>query len=170
MIIGLAGYARSGKDTVAGLMTDYQRRAFADPIRETLMALDPLIGSNLHLSAAVKREGWEEAKNIYPEVRRLLQNMGTEVGRQIIDPDLWVKISMRDLRITDQVVFTDVRFKNEAEAIKMMGGNVWRINRPGVEALNSHSSENSMDGWNYDLILTNHGSIKDLRSQLPLTA
>ena len=168
MIIGLAGYARSGKDTVAGLMKDYERRAFADAIRDSLMALNPLVATDLHLSEVVKRQGWEGAKVTTPEIRRLLQAMGTEVGRQLIHPDLWVELAIKGLESSDRVIFTDVRFINEAKAIKRLGGSVWRVNRPGVDALNSHPSETSMDQFAFDLVISNYGTIEDLKSQLPL--
>lgn len=167
MIIGLAGYARSGKDTVAGLMKDYERRAFADPIRDSLMRLNPLVGDGQYLSDIVKRQGWEGAKITVPEVRRLLQSMGTEVGREMVHPDLWVQLSIKDLNAGDKVIFTDVRFPNEAKAIKRLGGTIWRVNRPGVEALNPHPSESSMDHFSYDLIINNYGTIDQLASQLP---
>lgn len=151
-------------------MKGFERRAFADPIRETLMRLNPLVATDTRLADVVKREGWDGAKVSNPEIRRLLQIMGTEVGREMVDPDLWVKLSIQDLAIGQNVVFTDVRFINEAIAIKKMGGSVWRINRPGIEALNSHPSETSMDRWVYDLVINNYGSMEELKSQLPFMA
>lgn len=168
MLIGLAGYARSGKDTVASMLGDYERKAFADPIRESLMALNPLLTPTEHLADVVKRQGWDEAKVNYPEVRRLMQVLGTEVGRRLIDPNIWVHLALRGIRPSDDVVFTDVRFQNEAIAIRNMGGQVWRVNRPGIEAVNSHSSETAMDGWKYDRVINNYGSLEELRSQLPV--
>ena len=168
MIIGLAGYARSGKDTVAALMKGYERRAFADEIRSCLMALNPLVATNEHLAEVVKRQGWDAAKVTSPEIRRLLQVMGTEVGREMIHPDLWVQLAIKDLESGDKVIFTDVRFVNEAKAIKRLGGSIWRVNRPGVEALNLHPSETSMDHFGYDLIINNYGTLEELKLQLPV--
>jgi len=166
LIIGLSGYARSGKDTVASLLPDYQRRAFADPMREALLRLNPLISSAMNVQEAVEIHGWDTAKTVFPEIRRLLQVLGTEVGRDMIHEDIWVKIATKDLNPGDLVIFADVRFPNEAQAIKDLDGQVWRINRPEVKAINPHSSESAMDHWPFDAWLDNSGSIEDLQAQI----
>ena len=74
MIIGLTGYARSGKDTVANYLVEhhgYTRVAFADAIRDALYELNPYIANNLRVAEVVDDYGWDIAKT-NPEVRRLL--------------------------------------------------------------------------------------------------
>lgn len=169
MIIGLSGYARSGKDSVAALMPHHSRRAFADKLREAIWRLDPLIidGPNhFRVRDIVASVGWENAKVQFPELRRLLQVFGTEIGRHMIDSDLWVKLATEDLEPGDNIVFTDVRFPNEATAIKALGGQVWRITRPGVVAFNDHASETSMESWSFDAVIENDGSLDDLRAKV----
>ena len=166
MIIGISGFARSGKDTVASLLPNYSRRAFADKLREAIWRLDPILKGGIRTQEVVNLLGWEKAKEDFVELRRLLQVMGTEVGRQMIDEDLWVKLATDELEPEDRVVFSDVRFSNEAAMIKALGGQVWRVNRPGVEALNSHISENAMTSWNFDLVIENDGTIEDLRQKV----
>jgi hypothetical protein len=97
MIIGLSGYAQTGKDTVASHLIknyDFRRVAFADPIRQALYRLNPLVEVGefraVHLQSPVDSMGWEEVKKISPETRRLLQILGTEVGREMFGPDFWV--------------------------------------------------------------------------------
>ena len=165
MIIGLSGYARSGKDTVAGLLPDYKRRAFADVLRDALYRLNPYLRGNFTVADLVDEYGWEVAKSDN-EVRRLLQVLGTEVGRKMIDNDVWVQIATRDILKEDDIVFTDVRFPNEAEAIKALGGTVWRIERPGIQAINGHASETAMDDWPFDATITNDGTLEDLQAQV----
>lgn len=167
MIVGLSGYARSGKDTVASLLPHHTRRAFADPMRDALYTLNPIIfDHHERVSDLVDRFGWDKAKVMFPELRRLLQVLGTEVGRQMIDEDVWVTMATRDLSPSDDIVFADVRFPNEAKAIKALGGTVWRINRPGNEPINAHSSETAMDDWAFDAILDNSGTLEDLLAQV----
>lgn len=167
MIVGLSGYARSGKDTVADLLRDHERRAFADAMREALYALNPIIKDGIRLHEALYEcKGWEVAKTAFPEIRRLLQVLGTEVGRQMIDEDVWVTMTTQDLKPTDDVVFADVRFPNEAQAIKDLGGQIWRVNRPGTHAINAHASESAMDNWPFDAIITNDGTLEDLMGQV----
>lgn len=162
MIVGLSGYARSGKDTVARCMEGYTRRAFADPMRDMMLVLNPIVHDSVRLADAVQRIGWEGAKCQYPEARRLLQAFGTDVGRNMIDDDLWVQVSARDLRGWEKIVFTDVRFPNEADAIRKIGGQVWRIERPGYGPVNGHSSETALDGYEFDATVVNDGSVEDL--------
>jgi dephospho-CoA kinase len=61
MIIGLTGYARTGKDTVASVLVKdfgFERIAFADPIRELLYELNPKV-NGIYLREMVEEHGWE---------------------------------------------------------------------------------------------------------------
>lgn len=171
-MIGLAGYAQSGKDTVGGILVEeygFERVAFADKLRACALALDPLIpyvshshNSRVRLSWLINAIGWEDAKVMYPEVRRLLQVLGTEVGRDLIYPNVWVDAVCRDLHPGVDYVFTDVRFPNEAERIQDMGGSVWRIDRTGTRPVNPHASETALDEWVYDYVVFNTGTLDNL--------
>lgn len=170
MIIGLSGVAQSGKDTLANILVEehgYRRIAFADKIRECLYTLNPLVDwitEPRYLQKYVDSIGWEEAKK-HPEIRRLLQIFGTEVGRNIIDSNLWIDMALGNLEPSDKVIITDVRYPDEAKEIRWMFGQIWRINRPGVEAINSHASETAMNDWKFDRVIDNDGSIDDLRAK-----
>jgi hypothetical protein len=59
-------------------------------------------------------------------------------------------------------IITDTRFPNEAEAIKKAGGIVIRINRPGVQPINPHPSETSLDDWEFDAVINNDGDVSDI--------
>ncbi len=59
-------------------------------------------------------------------------------------------------------VITDVRFPNEAQAIKEKGGYVIRIDRPGVKPINDHPSETSLDTWKFDYKIDNVSDIVSL--------
>jgi dephospho-CoA kinase len=170
-VIGLTGYAQTGKDTVGEILVrdhGFKRVAFADAVRECVYALDPSIpvfgrDNYRSLRDQVDKWGWEDTKK-NPAVRALLQRMGTEVGREIIDPDIWIKIAERkahDLRrLGYHVVFTDVRFFNEYEAIELFGGEVWRIERPGTGPVNAHVSDNI--NVPVDRIVRNDSTLDDL--------
>lgn len=165
MIIGLSGYCRSGKDTVAGMLVGlhgYEGRAFASPIREALLTLNPILESGHRINEIVQDYGWEVAKAKL-EVRRLLQVLGTEVGRNMFGQDFWVDQAIKGLFKEDYIVFTDCRFPNEAEAIRNLGGEVWRIIRPGVDAINAHPSEHALADYAFDRTIINDGSLDDLK-------
>lgn len=165
MIIGISGYARSGKNATAGMLVGlhgYEARAFAEPIKTALLTLNPILESGFRLNELVKDYGWEVAKSKL-EVRRLLQVFGTEIGRNMFGQDFWVDQAIKGLNSTDKIVFADCRFPNEADKIKQLGGDVWRITRPGVEAINSHPSEHALDSWAFDRVITNDGDLQDLK-------
>jgi hypothetical protein len=161
-VIGLSGYAQSGKDSVASILSEhgYRRRSFADPIRSALYTLDPMIDNFLSLREIVDKSGWDAAKS-YPEARRLLQQLGTEVGRDMLGQSTWIDIALRNL--PERTCFTDVRFVDEADAIRALGGEVWRVNRSGVDPVNDHISETALDGYDFDRIIPNDSTLEDLR-------
>lgn len=176
-MIGLSGYARAGKNTVADLLPEgYRQVSFAEPMREAMLRLNPTIYQNdyqevdndgvMRLSDAINELGWQGAKEKLPEVRRLLQVFGTEVGRNMFGENFWVEQAFKDVHVGDNVVFTDVRFPNEAQAIIEHGGEVWRINRPGVIAHNAHASETSLDDWKFHRVIENDGTIEQLREKI----
>lgn len=171
MIIGISGYAQSGKDTVANhLVKNYNfvKISFADPIREALIRLDPKVTiadmRGVSLASAVSGMGWENVKADSPDTRELLQRMGTEVGREMFGKDFWVNQAMLKAREHENVVFADVRFENEVEAILEASGAVWRVSKPDVEAVNRHISETSLDNYKFDKHIYNIGSLEELYS------
>jgi hypothetical protein len=164
MIIGLSGYARSGKDEVAKILVEeygYTRAAFADKIREFLYETNPQIGGN-RLQHLIDTYGWDVAKS-QPEVRHLLQSIGVG-ARKIFGEEFWIHQALKDLNSKDNIVISDVRFTNEAECINQRDGQLWRIKRPGVQPVNSHISEHDMEGYPVDKILKNEGTLEDLRT------
>jgi cytidylate kinase len=167
MIIGLTGYAQSGKDTVAQILVDkygYTRVAFADKIREISYELNPIVKPGMKLQDAVDEMGWEKAKVRIPEVRRIMQDLGVG-ARKVFGENFWVQQALRDVHFEGNFVITDVRFPNEADAIrKYDDSQIWRIKRNGVNAVNQHVSETAMDGEKVDQIFLNSGSLEDLNA------
>jgi len=153
-LIGISGRKRSGKDTFAARLTGvhgYTRVAFADPLRAMALALDPLVrttsGHTVRLAELAAFEGWERAKN-HAEVRRTLQRLGTEAGRAVLGDTIWIDTAMQHVdQVNGPVVITDVRYPNEADAIRAAGGIVLRIDRPGLTSSDVHPSETAMDDY-----------------------
>jgi hypothetical protein len=168
MIIGLSGYAQSGKDEVAKILVEdygYKRIAFADKIRELLLETNPLIKDGFRVESVVSAYGWDKAKVLFPEIRTLLQTLGVG-ARQTFGDSFWIGQAFYSMDITSDYVITDVRFTNEADTIKSNEGQIWRIKRPGVEPVNAHVSERDMDGYHVDKILKNEGNLEDLRTMV----
>jgi hypothetical protein len=172
-IIGLSGYARSGKDSAAAILVDecgFTRVAFADVLRDMAYAIDPYV--QLHnqdsfgrLSTIIDIYGWDRAKTAFPDVRRFLQRLGTEGGRDILGENIWVDTAFARAP-SDKLVITDLRFPNEVDAVKARGGTTARIHRPGVAAPNNHASEHSLDGISFDYNINNDGSLEDFRMKI----
>ena len=164
-LIGLIGYAQSGKDTFASILVEkygYSRIAFADKIRDFLYGINPMVGCSPtgYLQDLVNLVGWDKAKQ-EPQVRRLLQDLGIS-ARELIDEDIWVNAALSNVDANDRIVITDVRFENEAAMIKSMGGQLWRIKRSGVGPVNGHVSESEMGGYKVNQIFVNNGSLEEL--------
>ena len=164
MILGLSGYARSGKDTVAEYLVErygFVRMAFADPMREAVARLNPWIdfaGLRIPLSEALRITDWDGLKDESTEIRSLLQRMGTEVGRHMFGENFWVDYALNKAVESghERIVFSDVRFPNEADSIKSFPRNkIWRIDRPGTTPANGHISEHALDDYQFDLYINN---------------
>ena len=169
MIIGLSGKAQAGKDTVATILVEdygFTRLAFADVIKAAVYTLDPIISlSGLRLQHLVDANGWDSAKQ-FPEVRRLLQVFGSEVGRDLIDEQIWIELTMNGIKASANIVISDVRFKNEAEEIKYQGGQVWRVTRAINDTIDYHRSETDLDSWNFDQYIPNNSTLEELRNEV----
>lgn len=155
-VVGIAGHAQHGKDTAAAVLIQeagYTRIGLADAVRELVLAVDPLLYGGIRLAVLVRQAGWEEAKKV-PEVRRLLQAAGTEGVRQVIGEDAWIRALKRKIDAAEgPVVVPDVRFANEADALRNWGGlliRVRRLNEDGSVFDNGlgllHPSEAQVDG------------------------
>jgi hypothetical protein len=177
-LIGLTGMkgrqAGVGKDEAAKALIGrgWKRDAFADRMRKAMLALDPVIDydgifGELRLSRLVERDGWDGAKRNHPEVRRLLQKFGTEAGRDIHGTSCWVDALFRDWTGLSPLVITDVRFDNEAQAVRDRGGRVVRIVRPGLEPLpGEHASEIGVTDDLVDEVVMNDRTVADLHSRI----
>lgn len=166
-IIGLSGYAQSGKDTVGKYLIEkygFKRISFADKLREVLYAQNPIVvcdvDSQRRVQDVVDYYGWEAAKSTFVEIRQLLQALGTEAGRKVLGENVWVEAALRDLPDGNYVV-TDVRFPNEAEAVHEL----WRVVRPGYGPINDHPSETALDNFVFDRIIRNDSTLTALHSR-----
>lgn len=175
-IIALGGLKQSGKNTAAdGLFAaGYKQIAFADKLREMVLVLDPQIWDQdrqevWRLSEIVEDIGWDEAKERFQEVRRLLQVFGTEVIREHVHPDFWVNTVLNEINDGKWVV-TDARFRNELDALEALGATTIWVKRPGIENNSSHASENSVSEKDFGCTVVNDATVSDLHKKLRLLA
>lgn len=174
-LIGLGGLLRSGKDTFADYLVEkhgYVKVQMSDPLHEAMMTLDPIVdvwpgeGEPVtdHYQWLVGKVGYVEAKK-YPEVRRLLQVLGTEIGRKMFGENVWVDLAGRkidELRATGKpVVITGLRYPNEIEMIRSRKGHTLWVDRGGRSSTD-HASENSVTYHDFDQVVHNLGTLADL--------
>lgn len=173
-LLGLLGYAQHGKDSTADVLETqlgYKRYAFADQLRLAVATLDPFLPTGIRYNQLMESQGYELAKK-NPEVRRLLQVMGTEVGRDIFGEDVWTSALGRKLarEKPDLAVVTDVRFPNEAEFIRDLGGELVHVSRPGFDSGvgTMHASEAHVAALadEADLFIYNNGTLQDLHREV----
>lgn len=174
-IVGLAGPAGCGKDTVAEFLCTTQgfvQVAFADPIRVALKAMLGL--RDEHFFDRVRKES--NIQGIGKSPRHLMQTLGTEWGRNLVHSDLWVtllgdkvdrlKNSPPYLHIKG-IVISDIRKENEAAYVRAQG-EIWHIHRTTISATGlasstrQHSSEAGIQYQRGERIIHNAGSIDDL--------
>lgn len=161
-LIGIAGRARSGKDTVANFIVAAiggYRYSFADPIRAMLAPLG--VDMNDPYWQA-RKEDIIPALGVSP--RRMMQTLGTEWGRNLINPDLWLVMAhQRLLRNGPGMVISDVRFENEAAWIRKHGGRIIHVIRPEAKAVEAHASEDGIEMQDTDARLFNSGTLEELQ-------
>jgi hypothetical protein len=172
MIIGLCGAARAGKTTVANLLVDalgFEEVSFAGPIRS-------FVRNMLDVDAAT----FDHLKDVpHPLLgdktpRFAMQTLGTEWGRTTLSPTLWIDLCAAKVRrlaaCGKHVVISDVRFDNEALAIRALGGVIWHVERSMGPALQpgdaAHSSERGIAPYLIQMRLLNDGDLVHLHDKV----
>lgn len=142
-IIAFTGLAGSGKSTAALHLVNshgFKRIRFAGPLKDMMRALGL---SEAEIEGDRKEKPCELLGGKTP--RFAMQTIGTEWGRGIIAPDLWIRAfnaALAKVPAGVPVVVDDCRFPNEADAIVAAGGVLVRVVRPGAGAgAAGHSSE-----------------------------
>lgn len=171
ILIGLAGKARVGKDTVARYLAAHLSLisyAFADPIKQALAMMLSLTPAQLEGSEKETPLPW-----LGKSPRELMQLLGTEWGRQLVHPQLWLLLAERNLQQLAEhhqamrgVVIRDVRFDNEAHWVRSKGGVILHITRADAQAVAAHPSESGITPRPGDITLRNDGTLDDLYDKL----
>ena len=175
VLIGIAGKMGCGKDYICNNIIipilkhnneTYLQLAFADQIKINVMTKHNVDFKDVYINKTT-------------ETRRLLQLEGTENGRDKIDKNIWINyfhnwVNVFKNRNINNIICTDVRFKNELEYIKNNGGILILINAPKrnlerlkneskgdttlMEYIKNHRSECDLDDLNsnvFDLVINN---------------
>ena len=168
MLIGLSGYAGTGKDEVARVLVGergFVRAAVSDPLRRLLYAIDPAIcaevgGDLRHVSQLAGAWSYEEIKGI-GDGRSFMQRLGRAL-RQEFGEDVLINHVLNQDPGANRVS-SSIRYPNEALAVRKRGGFIVRVDRPGVGPANGDVSETALDDYDFDARIINGGDLVDLR-------
>lgn len=197
--VALIGHKRAGKDTAAAILErslGYTRASFADPLRGMMAVLDMIVGFEdalpVRYAQALSEYGYERAKDRFPEMRRLMQYLGTEAVKGVLGEQyglqavlaagiqalygpgacgatVWSAIMQSRLAAGGHLAIPDLRFPDETELIRSHGGIVVRILRREADLASlddPHPSEHALDGFAADADVRNDGSLAELEDAL----
>lgn len=201
--IGIAGKARSGKDTLAKILCENlgsDQYAFAEPIKAVVNALfnwdvrhsegefkevpclvEAITKYNIQTSYLIAsmygldKYGYDtnefmdilgidasDSNEITPRIA--YQVFGTEYGREQLHENIWCEVAPKE-----NVVFSDVRFDNEADMIRAAGGIIIHVKRNEVDAVvmadRGHTSEAGIAQHHKDIIIHNDDTLEDFLRQ-----
>ncbi|MBX5010921.1 deoxynucleotide monophosphate kinase [Rhizobium lentis] len=157
-VVAFTGLAGSGKSTATKYLVDrlgYTLVKFAGPLKDMMRAIglgeDDIEGSDKELSNSLLCD---------KSPRHAMQTLGTEWGRKCIGEDFWIRLWRRQVEEVfaeaGNVVVDDCRFPNEAQAIRRLGGDIYKIEGRGGIAGN-HASERGCG--DQDLVIANDGEV-----------
>jgi hypothetical protein len=183
VIIGLVGYIGSGKGTVGDILVrDHQfyKFAFADALKDAVatMFMWPrgLLEGDSNASRAFRErvDPWWSNKLGYEVTPRLiLQKFGTEACRNGIADNIWIAALEKRMQGYQDVVISDVRFPNEIDFVRSVGGVIIRVRRgedPTDEELSKmHISETAWKGLPVDYTLVNDSTLDNLKDNVRFT-
>lgn len=160
-LIGVIGRKQHGKNSVgrALALAGYVEDSFAAPLKA---AVKVALGMSEDQVDGDLKETVDDRYGITP--RHAMQTLGTEWGRDRICDDVWIRAAMDRHRVRREVaegnpddwvlcngtafagtILTDVRFHNEAAAIRDAGGVVIYVVRPGLDTDDNHASERDIE-------------------------
>ena len=196
-IIGLVGRAGAGKDTVASILQDAYGHiplAFADALREEIceafgIDIDALVNrfSKEQPSQALAISRCKDSRFANRMValaedpylprspRQIMRWWGTEFRRDCDSSTYWTdrlheRIESHLRSGARKIVVTDVRFFNEAEFVRMLGGEIWRIQRDSADAVHAdHQSESEQDRIEADRCISNNRTLGNLVENVLVT-
>jgi|TARA_B100001094_G_scaffold309750_1_gene343710 hypothetical protein len=190
MIIGICGLIGCGKGTVGDILVEnhgFTKLSFADKLKDGVATVFNWDRQMLEGDTVESRE-WRETQDefwtketgrtITP--RLVLQEFGTDCMRHGFDDGIWVSLVKQELvkYPTKDFVIPDVRFPNEANMIKSIHGEVWRVKRGqdpvwmrmyqdiGVEPKDVHESEWRWANVDFNNVIYNDLGIEELKSQV----
>jgi hypothetical protein len=162
------------------------REDLDDPIKKEASFTRPILIGHNHiymLLDILEDDGFFISENSYRAIshefinkqlnslRQLMQVVGTDIIRNYVDNEVWLKYLKKTMDKTnsDNFVIADARLRNEREFLKSLGAILILIKRNGLVSTDTHSSENDLGNESdYDVVIDNNKSIIELQSGISL--
>lgn len=191
LFIALSGKQQAGKDTFVNMAVEILRTsnkpvavtAFAEPLKRIAIDVLGIPRELVYGSNEDKEQYTHIVWDSFPDqirrkygnqspwhlrighmtVREVLQVLGTDIFREMLENDVWAKAPFRREWPNAEIVFiTDARFPNEVQVVKDRGGVVIRLERDTGLA-DQHISETALDDFDFEYCYQNNGSLDELR-------
>ncbi len=164
MIIGIGHKKRQGKSTIAKILVrdwGFQEFTFAEPIKE-------IVDLVFNFPSFYKQNKEVVFLKTGISYRYACQKIG-ESFRQAFGANVWVKHLERKIEnVEGDIVISDVRHVEEADWIRSVGGQLFKVNNPRIIEQDTHISEIGLDNyaypWNFEI--KNDGSMLELESKI----
>jgi len=169
MILGFSGRMRSGKTELANICEKYgyEKLYFALPLKQLCadlldISIDELnklkadkteigivVGNDLCKLISEKTEIPLDIVNktcdgvVIKDARHMLQFIGTDLIRKY-NTNWHVNRIREMISPSKNYVIDDVRFPNELDLVKELGGDCWFVIRPRIDNVSNHESETSL--------------------------
>lgn len=195
-ICGLIGSGKGTVADILSQEQSFVKISFADSLKDAVAAVfgwqRSLLEGDTDESRAWREEidvWWAKRLGIpHLTPRWVLQQWGTEVCRDSFHNEIWIASMERKVRQTiltraenyseSRIVIPDTRFPNEVDMIKRLGGGVWHVKRGenpdwfslyqthSIIPTDIHPSEWAWARSEFDQVITNDGSLDDLREMV----
>ena len=168
--LAFMGKMGSGKTTAAKYLVEeygFVKLSFADPVKIASAQMLNQLSTYLSVYGMTNRQHQEwtlesiDSAKKNPIIRHLLQFVGTELGREFIGHEnIWIDMLLRDAQHLQNVVNDDLRFPNEAEALRENGFKIVQIKRElqNTDHTTLHASETALDNYVPDVVMFNSGN------------
>jgi hypothetical protein len=164
-VVAFTGLAGAGKSTATKYLVEqhgYTLVKFAGPLKDMLRAIGlgegDIEGADKELSNSLLCD---------KSPRHAMQTLGERWGRECIGEDFWINLWRdsvdRIVSAAGRVVCDDLRYPNEAKAIRRLGGDIYKIEGRGGIA-GGHVSEKGCG--DEDLTVANTGSVDELYGKI----
>lgn len=177
-LIAISGKIGSGKDETGRFIQEqlsqrgeeWHIKKFATKLKQCLalaLEVDLSVFESREFKDSFLPQEWNGPNGESTSIRKLMQTFGTDAVRSVVHEDFWVNSLFAGWNEKSRWIITDLRFPNEYERVKKMGGITVRINRP-LELSSSHPSETALDNFSFDWTIDNRADLEQLKREVYL--